>query len=123
MRTIRLLLIIQAVAFLAAALTHFGILAGGYKHRQAGTAESVIGSVLLLGWTLSLVRPLWAIRIAIAVQGFALCGTLVGIFTIVVGVGPRTRADIIYHVCIVAVLLSGLIWSINARSRQRELLD
>jgi hypothetical protein len=48
--TIRLFVLLEAAAFIAAALTHSGILLDGYKHRQAGTAESVIGMVLLAGW-------------------------------------------------------------------------
>ncbi len=39
----------------------------------------------------------------------ALLGTLVGIFTIAVGVGPRTVPDIAYHILIVGVLVWGLI--------------
>jgi len=38
-----------------------------------------------------------------------LLGTLVGIFTIAIGVGPRTVPDIVYHVTIVIVLVSGLV--------------
>ncbi|MFN2556638.1 MAG: hypothetical protein ABR592_07155 [Nitriliruptorales bacterium] len=44
---------------------------------------------------------------SIAAQGFALLGTLVGVFTIVVGVGPRTAPDIVYHFVILAVLMWG----------------
>ncbi len=47
-------------------------------------------------------------------QGFALFGTLVGVFTIAVGVGPRTIADIIYHVGIVALLIWGLAVAVRA---------
>ncbi|MGQ0810691.1 MAG: hypothetical protein ACT4OO_05640 [Nitrospiraceae bacterium] len=36
-------------------------------------------------------------------------GTLVGVFTIIVGVGPRTTPDVVYHLAIVAVLFWGLI--------------
>jgi hypothetical protein len=41
-------------------------------------------------------------------QGFALLGTLVGIFTIIVGVGPRTTPDVIYHIAMVGLLVWGL---------------
>jgi hypothetical protein len=51
----------------------------------------------------------------LAAQGFALLGTLVGIFTIVVGVGPRSVLDIIDHVAIVAVLVRGLVVSWRTR--------
>jgi hypothetical protein len=55
-----------------------------------------------------LVRPPAARTAALAAQGFALAGTLVGIFTIIVGVGPRTVPDVVYHVAIVAALIAGL---------------
>ena len=51
----------------------------------------------------------------LAAQGFALFGTLVGIFTIAIGVGPRTGPDIVYHIIIVIVLVSGLIVTARAK--------
>ena len=109
MQTMRLFLFGEASTFVVAALIHFGVLFGGYQHREAGIAESVIGAVLLAGLALTWIRPQALQAIAIAAQGFALLGTLVGIFTIVVGVGPRTLPDVIYHLAIVMVLASGLI--------------
>ncbi len=97
MMTIRLMLLVEATAFLTAALTHFGTLIDGYKHRQAANAESVIGLVLFLGWICTFVRPTWASKASVSAHCFAVLGTVVGIFTIVVGVGPRTMPDIIYH--------------------------
>lgn len=41
-------------------------------------------------------------------QGFALLGTCVGIFTIIVGIGPRTVPDYILHLCMVTLLVWGL---------------
>jgi hypothetical protein len=120
--TTRLFLLLEAAAFIAASLTHFGILVDGYKHRQAGTAESLIGIVLLAGWLATFIRRSWTNRIALAVQTFALVGTLVGIFTIVVGVGPRTVPDLVYHACIVIVLLSGLAVTIRARTTEGPLI-
>jgi hypothetical protein len=108
-RTIRLFVLIEGLSFLTAALIHFGVLLRGYQHHAAGTAESVIGAVLLVGLVLSLLLPAATRAIGLVVQGFALLGTLVGIFTIVVGVGPRTMPDITYHAIIVIVLIAGLI--------------
>ena len=90
-RAIRLFVLIEGVAFIAAALTHFGVLIGGYEHEKAGTAESVIGIVLLAGLALTWIRPASTRVIGLAVQAFALFGTFVGIFTIIVGVGPARR--------------------------------
>lgn len=44
----------------------------------------------------------------LAGQGFALLGTLVGILTMVVGVGPQSTPDVIYHLGMVALLGWGL---------------
>lgn len=105
----RLLLLIEAVTFAIAASIHFGLLTTtGYEHRAAGIAESVIAAVLLVGIATSWLARTWQRYAGLAVQAFALLGTLVGIFTIVVGVGPRTLPDIAYHVAIVVLLAWGL---------------
>jgi hypothetical protein len=104
----RLFLLVEGVSFGLAALVHAGILAHGYEHRQAMIAESVIALVLLAGLGLSRVWPSRLRLIALSVQAFGLLGTLVGVFTIAVGVGPRTIPDIAYHVAILAVLGWGL---------------
>ncbi|HEX7049058.1 MAG TPA: hypothetical protein VF188_02510 [Longimicrobiales bacterium] len=107
-RTIRRFLLIQAVIFLAAALVHAGVLVRGYEHRAARIAESVIAAVLFLGLLASWLRPAWTRAAGVVAQGFALLGTCVGLFTIAVGVGPRTVPDVAYHVAIIVVLAWGL---------------
>lgn len=112
---IRILLLLQGLLFISAALMHFGILTTGYEHAKAGTAETVIGIVLLSGLVISLVRPIWTHIAGLTVQIFALFGTLVGIFTIAIGIGPRTLPDLVYHICMVSLLIIGLV--VTARSR------
>lgn len=107
-RTIRLLLGVEAAAFLLAAAVHAGSLAGGYEHAAAATAERVIGVVLLAGLATTWLRPRSTATVAAGVQAFALLGTLVGMWTIVVGIGPRTVPDVVYHVLVVVVLAVGL---------------
>jgi hypothetical protein len=108
-------MLFEAATFVAAALIHFGVLAHGYEHRKAGIAESVIGIVLLIGFACSWIWPRSIRRIGLAAQGFALFGTLVGIVTIAIGVGPRTVPDVAYHVFIVIVLVSGLVTAGRAK--------
>lgn len=108
-QTIRLFLFFEAAIFVVAALVHSGVFVRGYEHQAARVAESVIAAVLLAGLALSWVTPAWTRRIGMVAQGFALLGTLVGLLTIAIGVGPRTVPDIIYHVAIVAVLIWGLV--------------
>jgi hypothetical protein len=115
-QTIRLFLLFEAATFIVAALVHFGVLIGGYEHRQARIAESSIAAVLLVGFALTWVRPAQTRPIGLAVQAFALLGTLVGVFTIAVGVGPRTVPDVTYHVAIVVVLVLGLVISGSTRT-------
>lgn len=105
---LRRLLFLEAATFVLAALIHVGLLITGYEHREAAIAESVIGLVLIAGGVATWLRPRSAHKYGLATQGFALVGTLVGIFTIAIGVGPRTVPDVAYHIAIVTVLLFGI---------------
>jgi hypothetical protein len=107
-------MVLEALTFLAPAAIHAGFLVGGYEHREARNAETIIAAVLLAGAAFASV-PRWTRRAALAAQGFALALTCVGIGTIIAGIGPRSFADILYHIAIVAVLVYGLI--VAARSR------
>ena len=107
-QTIRLFLLLEGASFAVAGLVHAGVLVDGYAHREASIAESVIAFVLLVGFGLTWVWPAWTRPIGLAVQAFALLGTLVGVFTIAVGVGPRTVPDIAYHLAILVALVWGL---------------
>jgi hypothetical protein len=102
-------MLFEAGTFVAASLIHSGALIAGYEHQQARIAEGVIAIVLLVGAAVTWIRPAWTRMAGLAAQGFALLGTLVGVFTIIVGVGPRTVPDIAYHLAIVVVLIWGLI--------------
>jgi hypothetical protein len=113
---IRLFMLFEAASFVVAALFHSGMLIAGYQHQEASTAEGIIVIVLLVGVALTWVRPTWTRQVALAAQGIALLGTLVGVFVIAVGVGPRTVPDVVYHIGIVIVLIWGLIVAARARS-------
>jgi hypothetical protein len=108
MSTLRTLLLAEAIAFAAAASTHLGMLFEGYRHQAAGTAESVIAAVLLAGLALSFSPPPWGGLAFLVSQGFATLGTLVGAFTIAIGIGPRTPLDLVFHGAILIVLFVGL---------------
>lgn len=108
-RLVRCFLSLEAAAFGAAALVHSGVLVRGYEHWKAATAEGAIGVVLLAGLAASVVTPRSSRAVGLAAQGFALFGTLVGIFTIAIGVGPQSTLDIALHVGFVAALTTGLV--------------
>jgi hypothetical protein len=112
--TIRLFLLIEGVSFLAAGLLHRGMFITGYAHQQASIAETTIAVVLLIGLGLTRIWPGQTRLIGLAAQAFALVGTLVGVFTIAIGVGPRTTPDITYHITILAVLTLGLVIAARA---------
>jgi hypothetical protein len=88
---------------------HAGILARGYEHSKAPTAESVIGGVLLAALITTFVTPASSRAVALAAQAFALLGTVVGLFTIAIGVGPRTIVDLAIHAGFVTALVTGLV--------------
>jgi hypothetical protein len=48
-------------------------------------------------------------------------GTLIGLFTVAVGVGPRTTPDIIYHIVILLVLVSGLCLAMKDQRADRSI--
>jgi hypothetical protein len=108
-------MLFEAASFIAAALVHSGLLIEGYEHPQARIAESIIAIVLFVGAALTWIRPAWVRRVGLAAQGFALLGTLVGVFTIAIGIGPRTIPDIAYHIGIVVILMWGLSAAMRAR--------
>jgi hypothetical protein len=108
MERTRIFLLFEAITFILAALVHSGVLIDGYEHDDARIAESIIAAVLLVGLAFTWIRPGATRTAGIAAQGFALLGTFVGLFTIIIGVGPRTVPDVIYHLGIIAVLIWGL---------------
>lgn len=114
--TIRLFMLFEAATFVVAALVHSGVLIQDYQHAEASAAEGIIAIILLVGVALTWIRPAWTRQVGLTAQGLALLGTLIGVFTIAVGVGPRTVPDIAYHIGIVIVLIWGLIVAARARS-------
>lgn len=106
---IKLFLIIEVIAFAGAALVHFGIIIRGYEHPKAPIAETIIAFILFIGLVVTMINPTKTRIIALVVQGFALFSTLVGLFTIIIGVGPQSLLDISFHIFIIILLVCGLI--------------
>jgi hypothetical protein len=102
-------LLFEGATFVIASLIHAGVFVSGYEHQKARIAESVIAVALFASAAWAWIWPVSARSAALAGQGFALFATFVGIFTIVVGVGPRSLPDLAYHAEIVAVLIWGLL--------------
>jgi hypothetical protein len=104
-----MILLAEAAIFAGATLVHSGVLAVGYEHREARIAESVIAAALVVGLALTFAVPARTRGIGMAFQAFALIGTLVGLFTVAIGVGPRTPPDVAYHLLMLVVLAWGLV--------------
>jgi hypothetical protein len=116
MNTTRCILFAAAIASGLVASLHSGVLLRGWEHAKAATAESVIAAVLVLGIGATLIWPGLTRRIALGVEGFAMLGTLVGICTVAIGIGPRTVPDIVIH----ALLIVGLIVALLTTARTGE---
>lgn len=104
----RTLLLVEATTFLIASLAHSGLLMTGYEHYQASIVEAVLALVLYAAAAMSWIKPAWTRNDALATQGIALLGTLIGGFTLFAGTGPSTGADIVYYLAIVVLLVWGL---------------
>jgi ABC-type multidrug transport system permease subunit len=120
MREPTTLMTLQCAAFAAAAGLHSGRFVGGYEHFQAMTAEAVIAVVLGLGLAVAVTAPAAARAAALATQGFALFGTLVGVVMIAIGVGPHSWLDIGIHAFFVALLVTGLVVAARADTRVQQ---
>ncbi|MGH7558744.1 MAG: hypothetical protein ACREMD_13380 [Gemmatimonadota bacterium] len=116
-----LLVGLEAVGFLIAAIIHLGVpLPVGFTEPvilPAAIAEALIGLFLAIAG-LALVaggRRAWAL--AIAAHLFGVAGVLVGMFALVVGAGPSTEANEIYHrvALIVLVAVLALLWTERGR--------
>ena len=107
--TVRAFMLFEAATYIVAALIDSGIFIAGYEHSAARIAESVIAVVLLAGVVSAWIRPVASRVTGLTARGFALLGTLAGVFTIIIGMGPRTVPDAVYHVCIIIVMVFGLV--------------
>jgi hypothetical protein len=112
---VRGFLLLQIALFLALVSMHFGLLIGGYRHRNAGTTESVIAAVLVAGLLLTWTPPPWRRRAATAAQSFGILGVLAGLFTIALGIGPRTMLDLALNVGLLLTLVAGLAITLRKR--------
>ena len=105
---VRGFLLVQIAMFLALVTIHVGLLVDGYRHPAAGTTEVVIAVVLVFGFLLTWTPPPWSQRAATAAQSFGTLGVLLGLFTITLGIGPRTILDLSLDVVLLLTLTAGL---------------
>jgi hypothetical protein len=101
-------MLVQIAIFLVMVLIHFGLLIEGYRHQNAGATESLLTAVLVTGLLLTW-TPRWSHRAAVVAQSFGTMGVLLGLFTIAVGIGPRTILDLTLNGALLVTLIAGLV--------------
>jgi hypothetical protein len=109
------ILLFEVILFALASLMHGGRLISGYEHMRAAIAEAVIAAVLAIGLLVSLARPASARRTSMFVQAFALLGVCVGLVTMAIGVGPRTKPDLALHAVMLITLILGFLVALRSR--------
>jgi hypothetical protein len=105
---VRGFLLLQIAILLSMVSIHFGLLIGGYDHRAAGATELLIAAVLVAGLLLTWTPWPRSRRAATAAQSFGIVGVLVGLFTIALGIGPRTMLDLTLNAALLLTLIAGL---------------
>lgn len=106
---VRVLIVLEAVVFLLAALLHLGIqFPLGFSEPRiipAAIVEGLCGIFLAVSAYAVFARKTWAWPVAIAAHAFAVAGVLLGITSLALGLGPSTEANTIYHRVILVVLV------------------
>ncbi len=119
---IGVLMILEAITFLLAALLHLGIqFPLGFSEPQiipATIVEGLCGIFLAVGAYAVFVRKSWAWQGAVAAHVFAVAGVLLGITALALGAGPSTQVNTIYHrtILVVLVLVLALLLTPGARA-------
>jgi hypothetical protein len=116
MTRVRVVIVVTAAVFFAAASLHWGLLIEGYAHEGARIPEAVIGVVLLAGAIASWAPPPRGRRAALGAQIFALLGVGVGVTMISIGIGPRSALDLALHAIMTVMLFAGLVLAWRARA-------
>src|SRR6266700_2034755 len=106
---ISVLMVLEAITFLLAAMLHLGIqFPLGFSEPQiipATIVEGLCGIFLAVGAYAVFAHMSWAWTAAIAAHVFAVAGVLLGITALALGAGPSTEANTIYHRVILVVLI------------------
>jgi hypothetical protein len=109
------LLVIEGIAFAIASLVHSGLLIDVSVDPSAQFFEGLIAVVLFAGAIAAWLRPGWTRWAASLAQGFGLIFSLIGTYLALIGVGPNTILDIVFHVAVVVALGVGLAAAIGTR--------
>jgi hypothetical protein len=106
--TLRLIMALAAASLLVAAALHAGLVIEGPMD-QAAMYETGVAVILVIGLAMTFVGPAWARWGGLAATVLALGGASIGLYVAILGIGPNTLADMIYHVALIALLLLGIV--------------
>ena len=106
---IGVLMVLEAITFLLAAMLHMGIqFPLGFSEPQiipATIVEGLCGIFLAVSAYGVIARKTWAWGGAVAAHVFAVAGVLLGITALALGAGPSTEVNTVYHRTILVVLV------------------
>lgn len=119
--TLRWIMALGAVSLLAAAALHAGLVIPG-PFDDAARFETGFAAVLLVGLGLTFIGPGWARWGGLAATALALVGACIGLFVALRGIGPNTVPDLVYHVALIALLVTGVVvaWRVPSERQPVE---
>ena len=119
---IGVLMVLEAITFLLAAMLHMGIqFPLGFSEPQiipATIVEGLCGIFLAVGAYAVFARKSWAWQGAVVAHVFAVAGVLLGITALALGAGPSTEVNTVYHrtILVVLVVVLALLFTPGARA-------
>lgn len=120
------LMLIEAGTLVVAGILHLGahiplgfVTVRGTHQSDAAFPELIIAAVLVAGSVAVLRFPDRARLAALAATWFAVAGVILGLSITASGGGPAKAPNVTYHVCLLAVLVTGLIALLRDKPRPR----
>jgi heme A synthase len=111
-RLVAWLMALAAVTFGIASALHFDIritigslVIQGEPFRNAAIPEAIIGAVVAAGAIGWISRSQQGAVLALTATVVAILGVFIGLYEVTLGDAVRNTADVVYHVCVLALLL------------------
>ncbi len=117
-RLLAVVMILNAVIFLGAAIEHAGITIGPFSEptiMPATIVETICGLSLAWGAAAVMLRSGSRWRVALITNLVALAGVLLGIAALAAGAGPRTASNDVHHGIMLTLIVSSLAMLIYGR--------
>jgi hypothetical protein len=120
--TYLILVVCEAVVFLAAALAHTGIRLPILMEPRiipATIVEGACGILFAVSAFSVIANAPWALPVAFAAQFIALAGVALGVISLALGVGPRTKPNDLVHGVMLLLILAGMVLLVSSTSGAR----